>query len=141
MEISFLDTINALENEIWQRIQVNMTNYALYHKESNIKQGIERKIFDVLKYRIDNKLPLSINSWDTDNIAHLRRIEKYKNWRISVYKRDNFTCQNCGANSKLNAHHIKSFTNYPELRYDLSNGVTLCEVCHKAWHKKNGRGN
>ena len=62
-----------------------------------------------------------------------RDSSEYKNWRQNVYKR-----VKCGSKEKLNAHHIKSWKNYPELRYDLNNGVTLCEKCHIAWHKKYG---
>ena len=61
---------------------------------------------------------------------------KYKKWRLSVLERDEFTCMNCftnkerGHKSYMTAHHIKQFAFYPELRYDLSNGVTLCPKCH-----------
>lgn len=58
-------------------------------------------------------------------------------WKNSVFSRDNFTCQVCGQyGGKLNAHHIKSFNNYPELRQDINNGITLCVNCHKKCHKK-----
>ena len=56
---------------------------------------------------------------------------EYNNWRISVFNRDNYTCQNCGAvKTYLQAHHIKSFCNFPELRLDVNNGLTLCRACH-----------
>ena len=63
----------------------------------------------------------------------------YKEWRKSVYKRDNYTCQICWDNTSgnLNAHHIKSRANYPELITDLNNGLTLCEKCHKEIHYGN----
>ena len=65
---------------------------------------------------------------ENDTLRHRR---EYKEWRTAVYKRDNYTCQCCGVRGKkLNAHHINQFADYPELRYDINNGVTLCEDCH-----------
>jgi hypothetical protein len=65
---------------------------------------------------------------------------QYKAWRTSVFKRDSYTCQECGAKSYITAHHIKSFARYPELRYELSNGLTLCEPCHSKTDNYKGRG-
>lgn len=53
-----------------------------------------------------------------------------------VLERDNYTCQNCGSKEHLNVHHIKSYANFPDLRTTVSNGITLCESCHKRKHKK-----
>lgn len=61
---------------------------------------------------------------------------EYTQWRLKVYEKDNYICQCCGESKvKLNAHHLKSFTRFPEVRYDINNGVTLCEKCHKEFHK------
>jgi 5-methylcytosine-specific restriction endonuclease McrA len=52
-------------------------------------------------------------------------------WVDLVIARDKATCQECGATEiELHAHHIKSYKDHPELRTDLSNGITLCYKCH-----------
>lgn len=56
---------------------------------------------------------------------------EYKIWRDAVFARDNWTCQECGQRGgKLCADHIKAWSTHPELRYELSNGRTLCRECH-----------
>ena len=70
--------------------------------------------------------------WKKRDAASLR----YKSWRNKIFKRDNWTCQLCGDRSKkkypviLEVHHLKSWKNYPKLRYTLYNGITLCKECH-----------
>lgn len=70
---------------------------------------------------------------------------KYKIWRTNVYKRDNYTCQECGqVGGKLNVHHKIAFSTIKQkfkiktlknalkckLLFDLDNGITLCSKCH-----------
>jgi hypothetical protein len=70
-------------------------------------------------------------------INHLLRTGKqFKDWQKSVFTRDYWTCQLCGSRKDIHAHHIKQFAFYPELRFELSNGITLCRSCHKKRHKK-----
>lgn len=58
-------------------------------------------------------------------------------WREKVFKRDCYTCQKCGKKGgRLQAHHKKSWSLYPLLRYIVRNGITLCLQCHRNVHKK-----
>jgi hypothetical protein len=61
----------------------------------------------------------------------IRKSLEYKLWRAAVFKRDNFTCIWCGRMGKIHADHIKKFSDFPELRFAIDNGRTLCVDCHK----------
>lgn len=66
---------------------------------------------------------------------------EYRAWRMAVFTRDEFTCQDCGDDSggNLEAHHIKSWAFYPQHRYDIDNGQTLCKTCHAKTDNYKGR--
>jgi 5-methylcytosine-specific restriction endonuclease McrA len=68
---------------------------------------------------------------------HRRETKEYIDWRNSIYRKDKFICQVCKKHCKddIVAHHIKSWNNFPELRYDLQNGMVLCRSCHIKEHK------
>ena len=69
--------------------------------------------------------------------ARDRNSPRYRAWRTSVFDRDKYTCAVCGRRGvKLNAHHIESWADFPDRRYDIDNGITLCQDCHKQLHKK-----
>jgi hypothetical protein len=68
----------------------------------------------------------------TEEAKILRQSSQYREWRRQVFERDNYTCQICGERGgHLHPDHIKRFSHFPELRFELSNGRTLCKSCHK----------
>lgn len=61
----------------------------------------------------------------------IRKSWEHRHWSRKVLERDDFTCQICNERGgSLNANHIKKFSDYPDLRFELSNGITLCRDCH-----------
>lgn len=78
-----------------------------------------------------NWKPNKENSYQSERTSY-----KAKQWSKDVRERDNHTCVKCENKERLHAHHVKSFKEYPELRYDLNNGITLCVSCHQKEHKR-----
>lgn len=73
----------------------------------------------------------------TEENLKIRNSNEYRRWRTTVYGRDHYTCVRClNKGGKLIAHHILSFARFPEERFKLDNGATLCTGCH-GWMRKN----
>lgn len=70
----------------------------------------------------------------TEN-QRIRAHRGYADWRRRVFERDDFTCQSCFVKGgELHAHHIVKFADDPKLRLKISNGITLCDSCHRLFH-------
>ena len=72
----------------------------------------------------------------------IRNSIEYKEWRIKVWSRDKNKCRVCGIRKDpMIAHHLDGFNAFPEKRFDVDNGVTLCDRHHIAFHTNYGFGN
>ncbi len=87
----------------------------------------------------------------TPLVQKIRHSFLYRQWRSDVFKRDNYTCQECGIRGGwLEAHHIKTFSTIIEEYgikttqeafanaelWDINNGLTLCQSCHNETKRK-----
>lgn len=123
---SYYEAVKELPKKEQSAVMIAICAYALDEEEPNLT-GTAKAIFDSLVPRMDT---------ERRDAKEGRRSGEYKAWRANVFSRDNYTCQKCGAHGvKINAHHKKQYAFYPELRYELSNGITLCVPCHKAVHR------
>lgn len=110
-----------ISKEVREKISKSLTGYK-HTKETKKKMADNHKGEKCIFWR-GGITPVSMQ---------IRMSPEYKLWRISVFARDNYTCQICKeVGGILNAHHIKSFSQYPELRFEKLNGITMCRECHK----------
>lgn len=113
-------------------------------KTEYFKEAYKNKMQE--NYGVDNYLDLlnkerrknakgKVIETDEDRILQ-RKFPKYREWRKSVFERDNYTCQLCGdkTGGNLNAHHKDGYEWCVKRRTDVSNGVTLCKDCHDCFH-------
>ena len=69
-----------------------------------------------------------------------RKYPEYYKWVNDVFKRDSYTCQCCDSKKDIRAHHLNGYNWDKEHRTDVNNGITLCDKCHKEFHKRYGTG-
>jgi hypothetical protein len=68
--------------------------------------------------------------------------DEHKKWRKLIFEKNWYMCQISGQKGgRLVAHHIKSWNNNKNLRFDISNGITMARKLHIRFHKKYGYGN
>lgn len=94
-------------------------------KETKIKQGL---------HQVGEKN----HNWK-GGTTNPRKNKENKRWMRAIKKRDKF-CLICGTNKNLKAHHLESFDINVKKRYDLDNGIVLCNKHHEEFHKKYGYG-
>ena len=110
-----------------------------------------RKINKECANKLEHRIKLSatiqginVEDWNgfvTTEKRMIRKKTEYSDWRNAVFARDNYTCQCCGDRSGnghsvvLHAHHKENFADNPDLRFDVDNGITLCDKCHSPKYK------
>lgn len=108
-----------------------ITDYIFYNIISDSTDKEVKAMFSLIKNKLDK---VNTSYWNFED----RRSAKYKNWKQSVLKRDNYICQKCGNKNNLVVHHIKPFAIDKESRFDVNNGITLCQSCHREVHQNEG---
>lgn len=125
---SFYEALKELPDDLRVEAYDAICKYALTG-EAPEGSGTVMAIFKLVKPYVDR----GIHFLEGQNG---RNCAEYHEWRRNVFERDAFTCQICGqVGGKLNAHHIAPYAENVGLRYDVDNGITLCEKCHKEVHR------
>jgi len=143
LEIKLLIDIEIIDNDnLLLDIERDMTGRI---KTSNLLQALVRVINvnnGVKDWAMVNRgvvvLKNKYSGRANAKAANNKRGSNHFAWARMVKLRDK-VCTQCGATEDLHAHHIKPYKKFPELKYDINNGVTLCAHCHRLHHKLNGR--
>lgn len=110
-------------------------NFSEEHKEKIAIAGRKRKHSLKTKHKQSIAHMGSNSGWWKGGItpinAMIRNSAEYKLWRNAVFERDNWKCIWCNSKERIEADHIKPFSLFPELRFAIDNGRTLCHKCHK----------
>lgn len=130
-----------LTDEELGRLVRGMYRYA--DGESPAFFGDEYYVFEIIKDSIldpnYHRKGANHPNWKggvTPENQKVRNSKEMKAWKRAVFQRDGYSCQICGQiGGELQAHHIKPFAKFPELRFDVNNGITLCKECHKEVHR------
>ena len=118
--------------------------------------SIENRRINFIGNKINNMKEENHPSWKGGISPLNKRImttKKYVEWKNKILFRDCWTCQTCHFRGRVVVHHIKRINviikqyNIRNINdaimckelYDINNGVTLCEDCHKYVHKKKPR--
>lgn len=113
--------------------------------ERNLKMGIKPPSNLGKKFSINHREKLSkahIINGNTPLFKIIRHSIEFRLWREAVFARDNWTCQKYGIKGGiLRPHHIQNFSQFPELRFAIDNGITFSDKAHREFHSKYGYKN
>lgn len=134
-EKNFKQKINRTANDIQKELDLKYPNQFKLIPESYLDTNSMAKFIDI---KTDKIFIAGVQT--ILNGRHFEK-EKQREWNKSVKERDGFTCQVCSNKTKLCVHHLYAWTAFPALRFEVQNGITLCNKCHREFHSKYGNGN
>jgi len=117
----------------------HLQNLSISHMGQKVTEETKRKLSAVHQ-------GITIDLWKefATTRNHRRKVSKeWKKWRDAVFLRDDWTCMDCNERGlRLHPHHINAKSLYPELIFDVDNGITLCVECHmktESWGRPSDR--
>lgn len=120
---------NIYSEETRKSISKSVSEY-LKHNPINFTEEVRKKIGDAHRGEKSTFWKGGVSKINRSERKIITETPEYNKWRRIIFERDDFTCQKCKKRGgKLRCHHIKKFSDYPKLRLELLNGITICERC------------
>lgn len=125
-----------LTPEVRKKITASLRTPESKEKQRISKMGKKNGMYNVLR---EEHPQWNSERTDKQRVAERKTVNDSR-WRKSVFSRDKKTCRRCGykGDGIMVAHHIESYMNNKEGRYDIDNGITLCKDCHDLYHSNYG---
>ncbi len=148
---------SSLEDRLWRRVielslmgvkhgtlpPIKSMAWILHCPEDELSADIAK--LDELGYLfVRDDLELCVDDWQRKPAAvtQTRTCREYIVWRNAVKLRDLDVCQACGEwQGESHAHHILPWAEFPDHRFDVDNGLTLCAECYKQVHRETRAAN
>ena len=111
------------------KLRTGKINTGRFKKGSiSLRKGVKLSVSQIEKMSLSRRgqIPWNKGKFTTGE----KRSRRFKNWARIVKERDGNLCKKCGSNEKLHAHHIFPWKENEEKRFDIENGMTLCNSCH-----------
>lgn len=142
LSLTHIGKILSLEHK--KKLSENNVKYWLGKKRPEVKNWLIPLSKGIYKHTKEAKEKISEShsgekhyrwNYDRETVRRNRRDNlnaDYHLWARMVKKRDKLKCklddENCSR--KLEAHHILPWSQFPDVRYDISSGITLCQFHH-----------
>jgi hypothetical protein len=133
LELMF-DTFRESRKGLFDIANIVLTDEDISHCFRDRYHNIGEKLKTLEAFGLIERKERSIQVFKFWQDNHDRNSDRYKTWRSEVFNRDSYQCQGCGTKKTIQAHHIKSWKSNKALRYEVSNGITLCRKCHLKAH-------
>lgn len=137
-----MSEVSKRKNSEWHKGKKFTEAHKIKISEANkgkiCSEETKEKISKKAKERV-GKLSSNWRGGITPIHKKIRNSVEYALWRDACLRRDNFTCQKCKQSGGiLRVHHKNNFSSFVDIRLNIENGITLCQECHRAFHRKYG---
>ncbi len=130
ISIALKGKMSGENNPFYGKKHTEKTKIILRKKKLGISWGnhSEETKYKLSEMKIGEKNPM----WKGGQIYNKRNDPAYSIWVRQIKKRDKYQCQFKNENcfGYLIIHHILPWSQYPEERYNINNGITLCQYHH-----------
>ena len=126
---------NTIKSRFKKGIDARRKNGPMNFSEET-REKLSKKMSEMASKQVGDKHPRWKGGVGGEHQL-IRNGKSHREWSVKVYQRDRFICQNCGLHCKkgnIIAHHLKSFAENEEIRFDIDNGKTFCRSCHLKIH-------